>query len=864
MSDFKPFIVIIDDEIEIAEMTAKIFDATDVPVKIFSDADQALEFITDHASRILMVLSDYRMPGMNGIELRKKLLEAKVTVPFVIISGFVSRKMLEEGIESKILRFIDKPIEEDELLKLFESECRENIEILEEKAFLSSTFCTEAQDLFEELEPMLLELENHPDDLAEINNIFRIVHTIKGGSSVVDWREFTTFCHHYEDLLSKLKKAEITADQAIISKLLTGMDYLGTLIGSLGSGRRPEVDLEHWKTLFDHRHHDSEKAPVSQKEAQKAERKSSSKEEDTIKVPTRILDEFMELSGEITVIRNTVNKLVTSLSKTFHNNEDLSTLAEMLEEMNKVNGAMQAKITDLRKIPLSNVFRVYPRTIRDLCNELEKKIQLEFHGAELRVDTKIGQVLSNSLIHVVRNCADHGIEPPLVRKERGKPEQGTILLSAEERGEDVVILVKDDGGGIDPDKIRSIAVEKGLYTKDQVHAMADKQVFDILFESGFSTAKAITDISGRGVGMDMVKTSVLACGGEIEVDSKLGQGSSFRFRLPIPKSVLIIPSLLVKAGGRSFNVPQDNIDRLLVYSGERKKAIKTIEGVRVVELDGKLVQIVPLKEVLNLPPAKSEEEVSLIVVRHGHQALALQVDEICNTEEIVVKKLHPAVGAEGLYLGATFMGDGSVGLILDTEAIAGHYLGDTKEVKIHHALEDSMGEGEEQSFLICGLKGGGHYCIKLKEVFRLEEFSLSKLKKIDGISTIIYRRQSIPVVDLPAHCGLEPLGHEGTAMAVIYKEKNFYAALLVHYINQLVTTKASVVPYLRRDKGIIGTVVLQEKIYSILDPATLIEPYHQEIKHKEQPVASQTEEPSKGEQSPPYGEKTDIEGLFLF
>ena len=323
-------------------------------------------------------------------------------------------------------------------------------------------------------------------------------------------------------------------------------------MNQLSDGNKQDIDVNQWGDAFVVQESGKINTATDQPAAAAVGKKS---DDDVIKVPTKILNEFMELSGEITVIRNTVNKLVSNLQKELTGNPDLYLLAEFLEEMHKINSSMQSKITELRKVSLKNIYRTFPRTVRDLNLSLGKQIDLKIFGDELRVDTKLAQVLKNSLIHVIRNSADHGIESAEKRRANNKEGKGTINLRSFEAGDDVIVEVEDDGGGIDSSRIASRAVEKNLYTVDEVNRLTEKQVFKIIMEPGFSTAAQVTDISGRGVGMDMVKSSVESIGGKIDIDSQLGQGTKFSLKLPIPKSVMIIQSLLVRIGQREFNVP---------------------------------------------------------------------------------------------------------------------------------------------------------------------------------------------------------------------------------------------------------------------------------------------------------------------
>lgn len=880
-ADFKPFIIVVDDAPELIELIEGTLANVGYPTKGFTSPVEALDFIRENRNRLVMVFSDFKMPKMNGMDLRKKMLEEGIDCPFVIISAHVTRTMLAEGIEQKISKFIGKPYDDEDIQEAYVAEGQARAALLEEKAFLRSTFTVESVELFESLESLILELEGNPSNLDLINNIFRSVHTIKGASSVIDWPFFTKFCHIYEDLLSRLKNGAIVVTDDVISNLLKGADYLGTLIKSIQNETQVDIDLEYWEKFF---HFEPTKKVV--KELKKAAQPTvSQKDVETIRVTTAILDEVMEQSGEITVIRNTINKLVKTLSILLEGNSEVKNLADMLEELHKVIAAMQNRILELRLVPVKTIYRVLPRTIRDLCSSLGKKVELKLIGQELAVDTKLAQVLSNSLVHIVRNCCDHGIEMPEKRVAAGKPETGTIVIDSSETGEEVVIVIKDDGGGIDTERVRSIAVEKGLYSRSEVDKMSERRVFNLIFEPGFSTAKVVTDVSGRGVGMDMVKSSVIECGGRIEISSDFGSGSTFTMRLPIPRSVLIIHSLSVRVGNQQFSIPQDTIERLIQLDDRRRHLIKEMEGADILDLDGELIQIVPLAFALglasNIRMAKylgdNNDTACFVITKSEHGVFALYVDEILDNEEIVVKSLGNEVGGLGIYSGATFLGDGSIGLILDMDGIASKanlvYLDD--ETEEESSRENLYETGVKSDYLVLEVEGNNHrrLCIELSEVFRLEEFSRKEINIVDGLKTAIYRNQVIPLIDLANEIGVYSHSNVSSIealMAVIVLRHGRYSAIIIKRINELKSTYSPLDCTIGIESCYIGTTVLEGKVYSVINPGYMIEKYqdyNQQLSEEGSVQVEETEQKKvvlKTMQQEVSDSQDEVEGLHLF
>ena len=415
-------LLLVDDDQDFLDVLTDFARTTGFQLITANSAKAALSVIKSRHHEIAMVISDFQMGEMDGLSLRRALLPEYKEIPFAILSGYVTREQALEAMDLKICAFMEKPPNMTDVQKLIMKESAERIAALAEKRTLEAMFVTESTSILEDIEPLILSLESDPNDPDTLNTIFRLVHTIKGSSGVLDSDVIYRFAHKFEDLLSKLKSGIMVVTPEIVTALLRGFDVLGAMVGAVNDRRLGQFDAEGLASIFELQAtavgaepDGAAGQPVQVKEASPDKappKKSVTNDRDVIRVPIATLDEFMELSGEITVIRNMVNRLVRTIEKEHPGNRNIGHLGELLEEMHKVNSAMQNKIVDLRKVPLKNTFKPLPRTVRDLSKSLSKEIQLAVEGEDLRVDTTISQTLSESLIHVIRNAADHGLETP--------------------------------------------------------------------------------------------------------------------------------------------------------------------------------------------------------------------------------------------------------------------------------------------------------------------------------------------------------------------------------------------------------------------------------------------------------------------
>lgn len=407
-----------------------------------------------------------------------------------------------------------------------------------------------------------------------------------------------------------------------------------------------------------HDHQESkstEKIESNTKEtADSSKRKAKSK---SIRVDIDKLDHLMNLFSELIIDRGRLEQIARQ--------SNLSDLSETVEHMTRISTDLQGLILNMRMVPVEQVFNRFPRMVRDLAKDLNKKVQLIVEGADTELDRTVIDEIGDPLIHLLRNALDHGLESPEERATSGKGEEGTLLLKAHHGGNHVFIEVADDGKGIDRDKVLKKAIERGVVEQEEANALTDQQVYALLFSSGFSTANEISDISGRGVGLDVVKTKIESLGGLITIDSIPGAGSTFRIQLPLTLS--IIYSMLVKVENETYAIPFSSIVEITTLE---KNQISTLHGRRVIQFRGQVVPLVYLSEEFNVPPVEGtgsdKQQLHLVIVRKGNQTLGLVVDTVLGQQEVVLKSLGGFLTNLHAISGATILGNGEVALIIDS------------------------------------------------------------------------------------------------------------------------------------------------------------------------------------------------------
>jgi two-component system, chemotaxis family, sensor kinase CheA len=826
-------ILLIDDEPDLLESLNNLFQKSNFTILSSSSPAQAIELIKTHSSDLALVISDFKMPEMTGFEIRKQMLPNLKDIPFFILSAYISREMALEGIEYKISAFIEKPYSEQHILEITEKETKTRIVQIREEHELLGTFVKDCEDLLEEYEQLALSLESTPSDLDSLNRIFGIIHTIKGSSSFFKPDILYKFAHKLEDSLSPVKTGVIPVTSPVVTSLLKACDILKSLLNEMRTKQYHPWNIQELLSQIEIQNNKAVPATQQQDLGQiEPKKKTVTSQKNELRVSTLVLDDFMELSGEITVIRNMVKKITKSLEKQFSGNRDITLLGDLLEQMNKINSQMQDKVADLRKVPMKNIYRPLQRTIHDLSINLKKEIDLITEGDELRIDAAIAETLSNSLIHMIRNSADHGLETPEQREQAGKPKQGTITLKSYEKGENVVVEISDNGRGIDTEKIRAKIVEKGMFSQAEANAMNQQRLMNMIFESGLSTAAKVTDISGRGVGMDMVRVSVEKAGGRIDIQSEFGKGTTFAIQLPIPKSVLIINSLLVECGGQHFAIPQDNI--VSIEPAKVQSQIGQMEGGWVIRFEDHLVPLVYLAQILNKIEIGQnfDSPINIIVVRAKSCHYGIVVDTIIDIEDTVVKSISKEIPGAEIFSGATFLGDGKVSLILDIESLAyrSQISGRISQMKTSQEnLSQQNGESNDhQNFLTFKLNNGNIFATLLSDIYRLETLSVQDLQKSGAKTVTLYRGQIIPFLSVSKYLNQEnsenrPSRSPEKIPTLITQWKERFIAFEVSQIVDIAIATSPIIPYIKDRIGLAGNIFVGDKTLSVVDLTAIAE-----------------------------------------
>jgi len=551
----------------------------------------------------------------------------------------------------------------------------------------------------------------------------------------------------------------------------------------------------------------------------------------TVRVQVGLLDTLMNLAGELVLGRNQLNEAI--------GRGDLHSIRAGGQRLNLVTSELQEAVMFTRMQPIGNLFGKFPRLVRDLSRELGKDIHLELNGRDVELDKTLIEGLSDPLTHMVRNAVDHGVESPGERTAQGKPAGGTVRLQASHQAGQVVVEIADDGKGIDPEKIANAALSRELITREQMQLMSDADKRALVFLPGLSTAEKVSDVSGRGVGMDVVKTNLDRLGGQVEIDSVAGRGTTFRIKLPL--TLAIIPSLLVSVGEERFAIPQINVSELIRIGADQiRERIEVVGDAEVLVLRNTLIPVVELSVLLGLDAGAAADprrmrdrradqgsDLKVVVVSAGAFLYGLVVEELHDSLEIVVKPLGRHLKGLREYAGATILGDGRVSLILDAAGLAGvaglsSMAGSDRAREL--ALEAQREESAENHAFLVFDNGPEERCaVPLSLVTRVERIAADRIEWMGGRRTMQYRGASLPLVTLAdAGAGME-LGSDRELVVIVFhlggKEIGLVAAMPVDVIE----TSAAVDTVTLRRPGISGSAIIRDRTTLALDVHELVE-----------------------------------------
>jgi len=549
-------------------------------------------------------------------------------------------------------------------------------------------FINESHEHLQNIELGVLKLEETPNDAETLNSIFRAFHTFKGGSGLFNLLPINKLAHELENLLDLARQGKLLITPKIIDLILSGGDTLKKFISAISiilekqEQKEPVIiptanlikrvhevivnpqlaeSISDTQPGLSKKHQEPSTPPESKISDPKTETKVSetnSAYSETIKISTQKLDSLIDLVGEMVIAQSMVQQ-----SPELNSMQD-SMLVRNLAQLNRITGELQRVAISLRMISVQNTFRKMVRLVRDLAIKQQKKIDLVIYGEDTELDRTIIEQINDPLVHMIRNAVDHGIETPQERIKKGKKPEGTITLNAFHRGGNIVIEVSDDGAGIDPEKIRKKAIEKNLISPKQ--ELSKNELLKLIFEPGFSTATIVTDISGRGVGMDVVKKNIEKLRGKIEIETQVGTGSKFSIILPL--TLAIIDGLVVGVNGTRFIIPSLMVREAFKFD---ESMIRTVQGKgEMINVRNKLIPLIRFNKLVSQEQSDvhSDEE-AFIVLDSGHQSCCLLVDKLIGKQEVVVKSLGEIFRSNPIFAGGAIMGDGRVGLILDVDAL---------------------------------------------------------------------------------------------------------------------------------------------------------------------------------------------------
>lgn len=738
-------------------------------------------------------------------------------------------------------------------------------------------FLVESYENLDRLDQDLVALEDNPTDRQLLSGIFRTIHTIKGTCGFLGYSKLEALAHAGENLLSKLRDGEIALNAPITSALLAMVDSVRQMLASIetnqteGDGDYSELThtlhelLENGGVIAAESATPAESSTVEtpaavepaapEQEAAapvattpdptptpapvaapataaaaahppaEAGAGHSNAADSSIRVDVSLLDTLMNLVGELVLARNQIVQVTGAYGE--------SDLAAAAQRLNLITTELQEGVMKTRMQPIGNVLSKFPRVVRDISVQLGKQVRMELEGKETELDKTINEAIKDPLTHLVRNSVDHGIEMPTERIAAGKNPEGRVILRAFHEGGQVNIEIEDDGAGIDPEKMKANAIKKGLLTEAQAERMSEREALQLIFMPGFSTAATVSNISGRGVGMDVVKTNIESIGGSVDIATVAGQGTTFKIKIPL--TLAIIPALLITDNEDRYAIPQVSLLELLRLEGEAAiSGIEMIHGAPVLRLRGNLLPLCSLNHELwsesTTPwsgPTTDQRVVNIVVLQADGRQFGLVVDEINDTQEIVVKPLDQQLKGISAFAGATIMGDGRIALILDVMGLAqkAHVINEAREKAMAQEIANqTINPLDMTETLLLVQVGDRRVAVPLSLVARLEEFPRSEIENANGRSVVQYRNEIMPLVNVGYSLGAGPgeFQPEDTPLhVVVYSSNGRSMGLLVDSILDIVEEHVEA-GEAQPGTGVRGSAVIQSKVTDIVDVVELV------------------------------------------
>ena len=631
---------------------------------------------------------------------------------------------------------------------------------------LIQEFLIESLEGLDRMERCLTELEAKPDDRELLSEIFRAVHTIKGTTGFLALPRLEKLAHAGEHLLGLLRDGKVQASRPVVDGMLALLDRLRSilrLIAATGQeGKRECDDDTDLIAMLDELRAGGgvallrEAAAIAATQVDRGDARTAQAVDHTLRVDVDTMNRMMNLVGELVLTRN-------QILRSSNEGEGFASLARRLD---CVTADLRETVMRARTQPVGHLFQKFPRMVRDLAQSCGRCVRLDFEGQETRLDKSLLEALKDPITHALRNAVDHGIEAPSDRVRLGKALEGVIRLSARHEGGQVVIEVSDDGGGIDAQCVRRKAIDSGLITEERGRAMSDMQALQLVFEAGLSTKTEVTLVSGRGVGMDVVRANVESVGGVVELDSTPETGTTLRMRVPL--TLAIVPALIVTSGSRSFAIPQNAVgELLLVPRRDEARMVQKIGDAPMLRLRDELLPMISLSDLLRLP-RNVENGYYVVVLEAKGTRFGLMVDDLMDPQEIVVKPLARVLRTSGVFSGASMLGNGDVALILDLAGLAARARLDGNESRKAQSEATSIAHAQpaehEVAMLVFEDAAGERAAIVLDAVERIEQVKLEDIEHCGGRTLLQHGSEFLPIDDAS---GLARAGVAGQVTVVI-------------------------------------------------------------------------------------------------
>ncbi|MFL9823979.1 chemotaxis protein CheW [Rhodoplanes sp. SY1] len=750
-------------------------------------------------------------------------------------------------------------------------------------------FLTETNESLDVVDVELVRFEQDPNNAKILDNIFRLVHTIKGTCGFLGLPRLEALAHAAETLMGKFRDGTAVTGEAV-TLILSTIDRIKSILDDLEQNQEEPSGQD--RDLIDELERLAINAPAPAKAAEEpnpapasaqaakadadvtkgeltyqvlerqlrpgevsldelerafrdtpgpvfnpdmaqttsaakaaaalAAKATEPKGDDdksgdgkvanqSIRVNVETLEHLMTMVSELVLTRNQLLEIV-------RRHED-SEFKVPLQRLSNVTAELQEGVMKTRMQPIGNAWQKLPRIVRDLATELGKQIELEMHGADTELDRQVLDLIKDPLTHMVRNSADHGLESPAERRALGKPDKGTIRLSAYHEGGHIIIDISDDGRGLNTEKIKAKAISSGLATEAQIEKMSEAQIHKFIFAPGFSTAAKVTSVSGRGVGMDVVRSNIDQIGGTVDVKSVACSGSSFVIKIPL--TLAIVSTLIVEAGGDRFAIPQLSVVELVRAQTNSEHRIERIKDTPVLRLRNKLLPLIRLKSLLKMDEGEVQstddaENGFIVVTQVGTQTFGIVVDGVFHTEEIVVKPMSSKLRDIAMFSGNTILGDGSVIMIIDPNGIAralGTIATTQAQSEDGNAVQHHVGQDNTTSLLVFRAGSPEPKAVPLSLVTRLEEIDATKIEISNGRRLVQYRGQLMPLVRVNDEVQIRT---QGTQPLLVFSDDGRSMGLVVDEIVDIVEDNLNI-EVSSEVAGVLGSAVIKGQATEVLD-----------------------------------------------